>query len=144
VDTDKKALIFNGFGILASVFILLSGTILSQTMIDMLVQLFGALLIIWAIVTIKASKQPHKLPSGYFFLTKGPYEIIRHPIYTGYLLIMLSIVEIEFSFLRLIALAILCIVIFMKILREEDVMMHEVHEYKDYRRKTKALIPYLL
>ena len=145
METERKALIFNGFGILASIFILLSGQLFSQTVIYLLVQIFGLLLILWAIITAKMNKtHKYHLPPGYFFLTKGPYEIIRHPIYAGYLLIMISFVEVEFTFLRLIALIILCVAIMMKIIREEYTMEHEVEEYKDYKLKTKALIPYLL
>ncbi len=144
MDTDRKALIFNAFGILASIAILLSGAIFSPTMIYLLVQLFGLLLIVSAMLTIKVGKRTHKLPKGYFFIKKGPYEIIRHPIYAGYLLIMISIVEIEFNLVRLIALVILCIAVFMKILREEYTMTQDVHEYREYKEKTKAIIPYLL
>ena len=146
METDKKALIFNAFGILASVFILLSGPIVTPTMLPIMIQIFGILLIIWALLTRRVSRSQtrHSLPKGYFFLTHGPYEIIRHPIYAGFLLIILSIVEIEFTFLRLVALLILCCAIMMKIIREEYTMKHEVPEYKDYQTKTKAIIPYLL
>ena len=144
MDNDRKAVIFNSFGILSSIFILLSGRLISQTAVDLLVQLFGALLIVWSLITIRVTKHKKDLPSGYFYLTKGPYEILRHPIYTGYLLIMISFVEIEFSLLRMIAFLILCIVIFLKITREDSTMIAEVSEYKEYKKKTKALIPYLL
>ncbi|HWY79986.1 MAG TPA: hypothetical protein VNW29_06550 [Candidatus Sulfotelmatobacter sp.] len=144
METDRKALIFNSFGILASIFILLSGKIVSPVVIYLLIQIFGVLFIIWAVITRKVSRIKHKLPKNYFFLEKGPYEIIRHPIYAGYLLIILSFVEIEFTFLRLIALFILCTVIMLKIIREEYTMEHEIKEYKEYKTRTKALIPYLL
>jgi protein-S-isoprenylcysteine O-methyltransferase Ste14 len=144
VDNDRKAVIFNSFGILSSICILLSGRIISQTAVDLLVQLFGALLIVWSLITIRVTKHKKDLPPGYFYITKGPYEIIRHPVYTGYLLVMISFVEIEFSLLRMIAFLILCIVIFLKITREDNTMSAEVSEYKEYKKKTKALIPYLL
>jgi len=57
---------------------------------------------------------------------------------------MFSVVEIEFTFLRLIALIILCSAIMFKVVREEYTMTQEVHEYKEYKTKTKAIIPYLL
>ena len=79
VETEKKALIFNGFGLLASLFILLSGPVVTPTVLYILIQLFGLLLILWAYITIKVNKthHKHKLPPGYFFFDVGPYEIIR-------------------------------------------------------------------
>lgn len=146
METDKKLLIFNSFGILASLFILLSGPLVSKVLIYLLVQIFGILLILWAIITITVNKKhpKHHLPPGYFFIQTGPYEIIRHPIYAGYLLIVISLVEMEFTFLRVVALLILCIVFMLKIIREEFILAHKVPEYKDYKQKTKAIIPYLL
>jgi protein-S-isoprenylcysteine O-methyltransferase Ste14 len=146
METEKKALLFNSFGILASVFIFLSGPIVTPTVLYILIQVFGILLIVWSIITRRVTRpqRRHSLPQGYFFLTHGPYEIIRHPIYAGFMLIVLSVVEIEFTFLRLVALLILCAAIMMKIIREEHTMMLDVPEYKEYQAKTKAIIPYLL
>ena len=144
MERDRKSFFFNGFGILASLFILLSGKIIPTAGVDILVQVFGLLLIIWSLITIKVSKHYHNLPQGYFFINHGPYEILRHPVYAGYLLIAISIVEIDFSFLRLIALLILCLCIMFKVIREEFMMTQEIKEYKEYKVKTKALIPYLL
>ena len=147
MERDTKAVIFNAIGIIATLFILVSGPIFTPTVLYVLIQLFGILLIVWALIAIKVNKQHrnrHPLPPGYFFIDKGPFEIIRHPIYAGFLLIIFSIVEIEFTFLRLVALLILCAAIMMKIIREEYTMAEKIHEYKEYKKKTKAIIPYLL
>jgi protein-S-isoprenylcysteine O-methyltransferase Ste14 len=146
MENDTRARIFNGFGILSSIAIVLSGSVVPHAIVDLLVQVFGALMIVWALVTLMVEKKHTTvpLPKGYFFIEHGPYEILRHPIYAGYLLIMVSIVETEFTLLRLISLLILCGAIWLKIIREEYIMGEKIEKYNDYKKKTKALIPYLL
>ena len=146
MERDGKAVLFNGVTLVATLFLLFSGPLMTNTVVDLLIEIFAALLIIWAVITRRVSKEKKhaKLPPGYFFLTHGPYEILRHPIYAGYLLIMLSLVEIEFTFLRFLALLIIFFMILLKIIREESTMGREVKEYGDYKKKTKAVIPYLL
>jgi protein-S-isoprenylcysteine O-methyltransferase Ste14 len=146
MERNGKATFFMTVMILATLFILFSGPLIAQTIIHILVQVFSLLLIIWAVITrqvAKAHKQ-HNLPSGYFFITEGPYEIVRHPIYVGYLLIMISFVEMEFTFLRILALLIILAMILLKIIREEHTLGQEVKTYQEYKAKTKALIPFLL
>jgi len=145
MEKDIRAYIFNGFGILASIIIIIGGSIIPHAIVDLLVQVFGALMIIWALLTVMVEKKhTPSLPKGYFFIEHGPYEILRHPVYAGYLLIMISFVETEFTPLRLISFLILCIAIWLKIIREEFLMNEKVERYSDYKKKTKALIPYLL
>ena len=144
MNAEQKTIILNGLVIIASILIVLSGAIIPQTAIDIFVQFAGLLLILWAAITIKMHKPKHALPKGYFFLDKGPYEIIRHPIYAGYLLIMISFVEIEFTFLRFITFILLYGVIQLKIINEENIIKRKLQQYADYMQKTKALIPYLL
>jgi protein-S-isoprenylcysteine O-methyltransferase Ste14 len=145
MEKDLRAHIFNGFGLLSSLFIVLSGSVVPHAIVDLLVQVFGALLIVWALITIIVERTHQiALPKGYFFIQHGPYEILRHPIYAGYLLIMISIVETEFTFLRLVSLLILCLVVTLKIIREEYTMSEKIEKYKEYKKKTKALILYLL
>ena len=146
MEQSNKAKFFMTVTIVATIFILISGPLLAHTVIYILVQVFSLLLIIWALITRQVSKdhKKHDLPGGYFFITEGPYEIVRHPIYVGYLLIMISLVEMEFTFLRIIALLLILGMIVLKIIREEHTLVEEVKEYHDYKAKTKALIPFLL
>ncbi len=146
MEKDRKALLFSGMALLATLFILLTGPLyVIQNLTFVMVQIFGLLLIIWALITKEVNKSDsvNKLPKGYFFINKGPYEIIRHPMYAGILLFMSSLVQYDFTFLRIWAFLILIIALLLKIVREEHTMEHEVSGYKEYKDKTKRLIPYL-
>lgn len=146
MDRSPKALIFNGMTILASLFLFLTGPLfVFQNLTMLLVQIFGIMLILWALIARRVNKQ-HKqhLPKGSFFLDKGPYEIIRHPIYAGFILIMSSLVQYDFTLLRVWAFMILLSALIMKIIREETTMEEALKgEYKAYKEKTKRIIPYV-
>lgn len=84
-------------------------------------------------------KENHEL------IETGPYRIIRHPIYTG-LLLMFTGSGIALGEYR----AILAILIFFasfwyKLMKEEKLLLKLFNEkYSAYRSRTKALIPYIL
>lgn len=147
METERKALVFSGIGAVAFLFILFTGPLyVVQNLTFVMVQVFGAILILWALLTRKLTKQDtehkHHLPKGYFYVTKGPYEIIRHPIYAGFLLIVSSLVQYNFTIERIIAFLILIAMIVLKVIREEHTMAEEAKGYKEYQKDTKMLIPY--
>lgn len=105
-------------------------------------QIFGLLMIFWAILAKRMQQKKITAPKGYFLVTQGPYEIVRHPIWVGFLLIMCAFVQGYGSPLRLIAFTILLIAVLLKVLYGENVMEREVPEYKEYKKKTHRIIPY--
>lgn len=143
--TDRLSLVFTVTGILAISYILLSSPGIVINIPYLLMQVFGILLICWSLLAIRINKShPHgeKLPKNSFFVTKGPYEIIRHPIYAGLLLFMAGHVEGNASFLRFVALAILTIVVILKIIRDESILEDHIKEYNTYKLKTHRIVPY--
>jgi protein-S-isoprenylcysteine O-methyltransferase Ste14 len=106
----------------------------------------GAALAIWARLLLGANwsatvtvKQDHEL------MRTGPYSIVRHPIYSGFLLAMLG-TAIAFGEVRgLIALVLAFIAWRVKSLVEERFMIDQFGEqYVHYKRDVKALIPFVL
>jgi len=146
MEKDIKARIFLGLVVIASLFIIGTGPLfVVRNITFLMVQIFGLLLIVWALLAQKVNKKHtnHALPKGYFFLNKGPYEIIRHPIYAGILLIMSSLIEYNFVILRVLAFGILIGAFVMKMLREEYMLGQNIEDYNEYKKKTNYLIPYL-
>jgi Putative protein-S-isoprenylcysteine methyltransferase len=108
--------------------------------------LIGLFIFIWARRSLgsnwnanAATKKNHKL------VQTGPYKRVRHPVYSGFLTMVLGT---SLSFGQLIGLIILviCIVgLYLKALREESFLTMQFSEaYPKYKMKTKALIPYIL
>ncbi len=131
--------------IAAAAYILFTGPLFIQLLPILLPQIFGVLLIVWAILSIKLNKHhgEHKLHEGNFLVTYGPYEIIRHPIYAGVLLVFIGFVHGVPSIERYLAFTVLCIAIFLKMLNEEKLLENELKEYSLYKKKTHRIIPYL-
>jgi protein-S-isoprenylcysteine O-methyltransferase len=84
-------------------------------------------------------KQEHEL------ICRGPYRLVRHPIYSGILLALLG-TAIYFGELRgLIAFACFVAGWWLKARTEEALMLQQFGEqYRAYQRDVKALIPFVL
>ena len=84
-------------------------------------------------------KEDHKL------ITSGIYKYIRHPIYGGGII---GIIGFYCAFQSLVVLIIMSVVYFVifrhRLLFEEELLIEEFgDQYKEYRKKTKLLIPFL-
>jgi len=89
-----------------------------------------------ATVTVK---QDHEL------IRTGPYAIVRHPIYTGVLFGFIG-TALAIGQWRGVLAVVIVFVAFWRKLRLEERWMSETfgEDYRGYRARTKALIPYLL
>ncbi len=75
----------------------------------------------------------------------GIYSVIRHPIYTGILLLIIGNSIIVGDYRAILAIIIVFISLWFKLLKEEKILIELFGEkYLDYIKHTKALIPYLL
>jgi protein-S-isoprenylcysteine O-methyltransferase Ste14 len=146
IKPENKPHIFLSIAIAATVYIFFSGPLFINNIPILLTQIFGVLLVLWAILSINLNKhhgQLHKLPNGIFLVTQGPYEIIRHPIYAGILLFISGYVQGHPSLLRYVVFTVLFVVLLLKLLYEEEVVEKDIKEYASYKKKTHRLIPYL-
>ena len=84
-------------------------------------------------------KESHQL------IQNGIYKIVRHPIYTGLLLLFIGNAIIVGDYRAIIAILIVFISLWLKLKREEKLLTETFGtEYTEYKNRTKALIPYLL
>jgi protein-S-isoprenylcysteine O-methyltransferase Ste14 len=123
---------------------LIAGSLLSRSL-GFLVEVLGLCLAIWARMTLGrnwsssvAFKERHEL------ITKGPYRLVRHPIYTGMLTMFLGAA----IYLGVLAGFLAVLSMFASFLiksRQEEKMMakHFPREYARYKRRTKAIIPFV-
>ncbi|WP_181391617.1 methyltransferase family protein [Methanospirillum lacunae] len=77
-------------------------------------------------------------------IKSGPYQIVRHPIYTGFLVGIIGSALMIGSFLFFYILVVVLIVFIIKIRIEEKLMLTRFpDEYTQYKKDVKALIPYI-
>jgi protein-S-isoprenylcysteine O-methyltransferase Ste14 len=77
-------------------------------------------------------------------ISTGPYSLVRHPLYTGVLLIFIFSPLALGSFWALIAFIPLPVLVILRIFNEEKVLSLQLPGYKEYMQKVKyRLIPYI-
>ena len=105
----------------------------------------GVLFAIWArrILGANWSAAP-TIKENHELVTAGPYEFVRHPIYTGLLLALFGSVVLARGRVRdLVAFALAVVLLWMKLKIEERLMKTAFPDtYPAYKRRTKALIPF--
>jgi protein-S-isoprenylcysteine O-methyltransferase Ste14 len=81
---------------------------------------------------------------GHELIERGPYRWVRHPIYTGLLLMILGTAIVVGRVGGLAALLIGFLVVWLKLRLEEALLTRHFPEaYAGYRARTKALIPFV-
>jgi len=108
--------------------------------------LAGILFSVWARAILGSNwsatvtiKQNHEL------IRRGPYQIVRHPIYTGFLLGLLGTAFV-YGFARsFVGVLVVGLAFLLKSQTEERFMVQQFGEqYLQYRCQVRALIPYIL
>ena len=76
------------------------------------------------------------------FIVEGVYRYIRHPMYTGFMLVLLAMPIQTYNGLQLSL--IICVYFFLGSRLEEARMLMEHPEYSNYKKKVTAFVPHVL
>jgi protein-S-isoprenylcysteine O-methyltransferase Ste14 len=107
---------------------------------------FGLVVTIWARRTLASNwSSVVEFKQGHELVKSGPYRFVRHPIYTG-LLIMFLGTALEIGLLRCwLAVPLVIIGFWIKLRQEEALLLrHFPQEYPAYCKRVKALVPFVL
>lgn len=81
---------------------------------------------------------------GHELVERGPYRVVRHPIYTGFLLMIAGTAAALGNLSSLLALLVCFLGHWWKLRREEALLTkHFPDSYPPYKMRTKALIPFI-
>ena len=82
---------------------------------------------------------------GHELITRGPYALVRHPIYTGLLTMFVATVIVLGHAAAIIAMPLVFVSLWIKLRHEEKLMLKRFpDQYAAYQRRVKRLIPFIL
>jgi protein-S-isoprenylcysteine O-methyltransferase Ste14 len=108
------------------------------------IALSGFALLQWAQDTLgKNWSDTPRMINGQSLITSGPYQFIRHPIYTAFLLILGSTLLISANWLIGLAWISMTVLEVMSRIRFEEQLMMEYfgNQYREYTKRTGRLLP---
>jgi protein-S-isoprenylcysteine O-methyltransferase Ste14 len=106
----------------------------------------GLVFCVWARATLGRNwSGTITLKEGHEFIERGPYRLVRHPIYTGMLAMFLA-TAITFGHLGGIVAVILAFASFwIKLSEEEKLMLQQFpDQYQSYQQRVRRIIPFVL
>ena len=106
--------------------------------------LTGGVLFVSGLVRLGPGLTPLPYPKdGAALVRKGPYAIVRHPIYSGGLILALGWALYIQGWLTLGYVFVLFVFLDMKSRREEKWLMERYPEYAEYQKQVHKLIPFV-
>lgn len=143
MSTRSALLVFLQFTCFAY-FVFNENLLVNNTLIA--IQIIGFTISIWAIIIMRVGNfnvQP-EVKINAIFITKGPYKIIRNPMYSGLIIFFSANIISDFSFFSLAVFIILIAVFLSKIEMEEEFLREKFGaQYVNYKKITYRLVPYI-
>lgn len=119
-------------------------SVYSQTIILSVVVLAGVALAIWARRILGANWSAATIKKGHELIRTGPYALVRNPIYSGDILIVLGMSLAVGKTRGLLGLVVMVAAVWHKGRAEERFLLTEFAEqYVDYQRAVGFLLPRL-
>jgi protein-S-isoprenylcysteine O-methyltransferase Ste14 len=125
--------------------IIYTGSLVLDKLYSLFLEIFSFCLALWAIIVMQQSKLNvfPEVRKGAIIIMKGPYRLIRHPMYVSLILFTIAQVLDKTTYLRVIILIVLILDLIIKIEFEEIMLVDMFPEYKIYADRTKKLLPFI-
>ncbi len=115
----------------------------SAVLADVLV-LAGLVIAVWARIVLGGNWSSRvTLKEGHELIQHGPYGFVRHPIYSGLLLMILGTAVLVGHVGGFTAVVICFLGFWIKLRQEEALLTKRLFGYAEYMARTKAFVPFL-
>jgi protein-S-isoprenylcysteine O-methyltransferase Ste14 len=106
----------------------------------------GLCVTIWARRTLAGNwSNQITFKEGHELVQSGPYRFVRHPIYTGLLLMCLGTATASGQVHAWLGFLFMCAGFWIKLKQEESLMLrHFPNDYPSYKNRVKALVPFVI
>jgi protein-S-isoprenylcysteine O-methyltransferase Ste14 len=132
------------FVVAAIVVLAVTGNLFSSSPFVIAAQIAAVGLNVWARRSFQEGTfRVSAAPASTSIIRRGPYRVIRHPMYSAALLFIWAAVVSHASVLTLTIGIVVTVVAIVRIIAEERLLRTRYPEYHEYTRSTKALVPYL-
>jgi protein-S-isoprenylcysteine O-methyltransferase Ste14 len=125
-------------------YFIFTGSVFPENIYVLIIEAIATLIGVWAVLAMKLHTVT-VLPSvkkGGQLCTSGPYRVIRHPMYTAVLLLLLGLLLNNYSHIGLVVFIIVLVDLIVKMNVEEKILLAHYTDYKNYMTKTKRIIPF--
>ncbi len=128
----------------AIVVLIATGNFYAPSPLVIACQAGGIALAVWARTAFAPGQfRASPTPGGEAVIRRGPYRVIRHPMYAAALLLLWATALSHLSPLAVAAAAVPTLAVIPRIADEERQLRARYPDYADYARATRRLIPYL-
>ena len=104
----------------------------------------GLLLVFWVLKVNSFASRTIQVETGQSVISSGPYSMVRHPMYSGSVVMWLSIPLALGSYVAWPAFALLIPLYVFRLLNEEKVLRQELSGYSEYCLRTRyRLVPFV-
>lgn len=142
---NLKSILLTMIQYLSMIYLVLAFPVLSKHTMILILQVSGLILGVWSVVEMSRSKlNISPVPrSGAIFIHRGPYKLIRHPMYLSLLLVLIPMMIFNNSVVGWIVFIIFIINLILKLSYEEQLLVNTFEKYKDYQKHSWRLIPWI-